>query len=153
MTIKGGYWGRVLCVDLSKGETQVGTFDDKFARKYLGGVGLAARIIYEKVTKNTNPLGPGNVLVFATGPYQATNIASSGRCSVAARSPLTGYWGEANGGGHIGPAIKRAGFDDIRLAFEDVSGEQLEPFFEQWVDQAGAPVELRGQGTRYLGGT
>jgi len=113
MTIKGGYWGKVLCVDLSKGETQVGTFDDKFARKYLGGVGLAARIIYEKVTKNTNPLGPGNVLIFATGPYQATNIASSGRCSVAARSPLTGYWGEANGGGHIGPAIKRAGFDAV----------------------------------------
>ncbi len=35
--------------------------------------------------------------------------------------------------------FKRAGFDDIMLAFEDVSGEQLEPFFKQWVEQAGAP--------------
>jgi len=92
--LKGGYWGKILWVDLSSEETSVGTFDDGFARKYLGGVGLATRIIYERVTKNTNPLGPGNVLVFATGPYQAANIASSGRCSVAAKSPLTGYWGE-----------------------------------------------------------
>jgi len=105
VALKGGYWGKILCVDLSRGETSVGTFDEGFARKYLGGVGLAARIIYESVTKNTNPLGPGNVLVFATGPYQAANIASAGRCSAAAKSPLTGYWGECNAGGDIGPGV------------------------------------------------
>ena len=98
-------------MDLSREKTSVATFDEGFARKYLGGVGLAARIIFERVTKNTNPLGPGNVIVFATGLYQASNIASSGRCSVASKSPLTGYWGEANGGGYIGPELKRAGFD------------------------------------------
>ncbi|MDD5511130.1 MAG: aldehyde ferredoxin oxidoreductase N-terminal domain-containing protein, partial [Dehalococcoidales bacterium] len=88
--LKGGYWGNILFVDLSRGETSVGTFDDGFARKYLGGVGLASRIIYGKVTKNTNPLGPGNVLVFAVGPYQAANVAGSGKCSASAKSPLTG---------------------------------------------------------------
>jgi len=113
--LKGGYWGKILWVNLSNKETSVGTFDERFARKYLGGVGLAARIIYGNVTKNTNPLGPGNVIVFATGPYQATNLFSSGRCSVAAKSPLTGYWGEANGGGKIGPELKRAGFDAVAI--------------------------------------
>jgi len=113
MVLKGGYWGKILCVDLSGEETSVATFDEGLARKYLGGVGLATRIIYERVTKNTNPLGPGNVLVFATGPYQAANIASSGRCSVATKSPLTGYWGESSAGGHIGPELKRAGFDAV----------------------------------------
>ncbi len=113
--IKGGYWGKILWVDLTNGKTSVETFDDAYARKYLGGVGLAAKIISDKVTKHTNPLGPGNVLVFATGPYQATNIASSGRCSVAAKSPLTGYWGESQGGGHIGPQLKRCGFDAIAI--------------------------------------
>ena len=78
MALKGGYWGKILCVDLSSEETSVGTFDESFARKYLGGVGLAARIIYENVTKSTNPLGPGNVLVFATGTYQVTNITKQG---------------------------------------------------------------------------
>ncbi len=50
-----------------------------------------------------------------------------------------------------------ASFDDIRLAFESVSGRDLERFFGQWIDRAGAP-ELRlsdvrverGQGTHRL---
>ena len=69
--IQGGYWGRILWIDLTNGKTDVVTFDDAYARKYLGGVGFGAQILSEKVTKHTNPLGPGNVLVFATGPYQA----------------------------------------------------------------------------------
>jgi len=111
--INGGYWGKILWVNLTNNKTFVEIFNESYARKYLGGVGFAAEIINRKVTRNTNPLGPGNVLVFATGPFQATNIASSGRCSVAAKSPLTGYWGEATGGGKIGPQIKKCGYDAI----------------------------------------
>lgn len=114
-TIKGGYWGKILWVDLTNGKTSVETFDDAYARKYLGGVGLATKIISDKVTKHTSPLGAGNVLVFATGPYQATDIAGSGRCSACAKSPLTGYWGESSAGGHIGPQLKRCGFDAIAI--------------------------------------
>ena len=140
--LKGGYWGKILWVDLSSEETSVGTFDDSLARKYLGGVGLATRIIYERVTKNTNPLGPGNVLVFATGPYQATNIASSGRCSVAAKSPLTGYWGESNGGSHIGPELKRAGFDAVAI-----TGRAKRPVY-LWINDG--RVEIR-DGSKFWG--
>ena len=139
---KGGYWGKILWVDLSSEETSIGTFDDSLARKYLGGVGLATRIIYERVTKNTNPLGPGNVLVFATGPYQATNIASSGRCSVAAKSPLTGYWGESNGGSHIGPELKRAGFDAVVI-----TGRAKRPVY-LWINDG--RVEIR-DGSKFWG--
>jgi len=114
-TIKGGYWGKILWVDLTNGKTSVETFDDAYARKYLGGVGLATKIISDKVTKHTSPLGAGNVLVFATGPYQATDIAGSGRCSACAKSPLTGYWGESSAGGHIGPQLKRCDFDAIAI--------------------------------------
>ncbi len=113
--IKGGYWGKILWIDLTNGKTGVETFDEAYARKYLGGVGLATKIISDKVTKHTNPLGAGNVLVFATGPYQASDIASSGRCAACAKSPLTGYWGESNAGGHIGPQLKRCGFDALAI--------------------------------------
>jgi len=102
-------------VDLSSEETMIATFNEHFARKYVGGVGFAARIIHESVTKSTNPLGPGNVLVFAVGPYQATSLAGTGRCAAAAKSPLTGIWGESNGGGKIGPQLKRAGFDAVAI--------------------------------------
>ncbi|RLE75766.1 MAG: hypothetical protein DRJ44_05215, partial [Thermoprotei archaeon] len=57
MSIKGGYWGKILRVDLSKEKIKVETFGDSFARKYLGGVCLAARLIYDWVVPNTNPLG------------------------------------------------------------------------------------------------
>lgn len=111
----GGYWGKTLWVDLTTGKTNIETFDDAYARKYLGGCGLGAKIVSDNVTKNTNPLGARNVLVFATGPYQATEMGGSGRCSACAKSPLTGYWGESNGGGKIGPQIKRCGFDAVAI--------------------------------------
>ena len=115
MSIMGGYWGKILCVDLTTAKVSESTFDDAFARKYLGGVGFASRLVYEHVSRNTNPLGPGNVLVFATGPYQAAAIAGAGRCALGAKSPLTGYWGECNGGGDIGPELKRSGYDALMI--------------------------------------
>ncbi len=57
--IKGGYWGKILQIDLTNGKTGVETFDDAYARKYLGGVGLATKIISDKVMKHTSPLGAG----------------------------------------------------------------------------------------------
>jgi len=133
--IKGGHWGKILWVDLTNGNESVETFDDAYARKYLGGVGLATKIVSDKVTRHTNPLGAGNVLVFATGPYQATDIAASGRCSACAKSPLTGYWGESNAGGHIGPQLKRCGFDALAI-----TGRARKPVYLRITDNK---VEIR----------
>jgi len=142
MALRGGYWGKILWVDLSSEKTSVAEFDESFARKYLGGVGLSARIIHKCVTKSTNPLGPANVLVFATGPYQATNLAGAGRCTAAAKSPLTGYWGESNAGGHIGPGLKRASFDAVAI-----TGRAKRPVY-LWVNDGRA--ELRN-GSEFWG--
>jgi len=145
MAFKGGYWGKILCVDLSSGKISTREFDESFARKYLGGVGLATKIIYERVTKSTNPLGPSNVIVFATGPYQTSTICSSGRCSVAAKSPLTGYWGESSSGGHIGPELKRAGFDAVVI-----TGRAQKPVY-LWINDGKTEIrdgtELWGKDT------
>jgi aminopeptidase N len=35
--------------------------------------------------------------------------------------------------------FKRASFDDIRIVFEEVTGEKLKWFFEQWIQKKGAP--------------
>ncbi len=40
---------------------------------------------------------------------------------------------------------QRAGYSDIQAAFESVSGEELTPFFEQWVQRKGAPELEIGQ--------
>ena len=115
MTFKGGCWGKILWADLTRERTWVETFDEQFARKYLGGVGFGARIIANHVTKHIDPLSPANVLVFATGPYQAAAFGGAGRWVACSRSPLTGYWGESCAGGHGGPELKRAGFDALAI--------------------------------------
>jgi aldehyde:ferredoxin oxidoreductase len=108
-----GYMGKILRVDLSTGELRDEKLNEEHARAFVGGSGLAARIIYDMVDGDTDPLGPENPLVFMTGPLVGTPIPAGGRCSVCAISPLTRIWGEANTGGFFGPELRFAGYDGI----------------------------------------
>ncbi|MGD1996377.1 MAG: aldehyde ferredoxin oxidoreductase family protein [Anaerolineae bacterium] len=110
-----GYLGKILHVDLSTGELRDEPLDEEKTRAFVGGSGLAARIIYDLVDGETNPLGPENPLVFMTGPLVGTAMPSAGRLSVCALSPLTGIWGESNTGGFIGPELRFAGYDGIAV--------------------------------------
>jgi len=105
--------GRTLIVDLSRNKISVEPTKLDYARLYLGGSGLACRILLDMVDSTTNPLGPDNPLVFATGPLVGTAAPDCGRYVACARSPLTGIWGEANSGGIFGPKMKSAGFDAL----------------------------------------
>jgi len=108
-----GYMGKILHVDLAAGEVLDEPLDAVFARAFVGGSGLAARLVYDMVDGDVDPLGPDNLLVFMTGPLVGTAMPSAGRCSVCALSPLTGLWGESNTGGFIGPELRFAGYDGI----------------------------------------
>lgn len=110
-----GYWGRVLFVDLSAGSLEVKTLADETYRQYLGGYGLAARILYEHIPPAADPLGPDNMVAFMPGLLTGSGAPFSGRFMVAAKSPLTGGWGDANGGGKFGPALRAAGYDMVSL--------------------------------------
>ena len=108
-----GYLGKLLYVDLSRGRHWDQPLPEDHARQFVGGSGLAARIIYEMVGPDTDPLGPQNPLVFMTGPFVGTAVPSSGRYSVCALSPLTRIWGEGNSGGFFGPELRFAGYDGV----------------------------------------
>lgn len=108
-----GYHGRLLRVDLTAGRWWDEPLNPDYARHFLGGSGLGARYLADYVTADTDPLGPDNPLIFMTGPFVGTPIPAAGRYSVVARSPLTRLVGEANGGGHWGPALRQAGYDGI----------------------------------------
>jgi len=108
-----GYWGRVLLVDLSSGQIETRTVADEVYREYWGGYGLAARILYEHIPQGADPLGPDNVLAFMPGLLTGTGAPFSGRFMVAAKSPLTGGWGDANGGGKFGPALRGTSLDGV----------------------------------------
>ncbi|HEY5982904.1 MAG TPA: aldehyde ferredoxin oxidoreductase N-terminal domain-containing protein, partial [Anaerolineales bacterium] len=107
------YVGRILRVDLSRGRLWEEALDEDYARRYVGGSGLAARYLYDVIDAGTDPLGPANPLLFFTGPLVGTSMSSAGRYSACARSPLTGIWGEANSGGFWGPELRYAGYDGI----------------------------------------
>jgi aldehyde:ferredoxin oxidoreductase len=108
-----GYWGQILRVDLTNAKITEQEFSPEEARKWIGGVGLAAKIIYDEVVTGADPLGPENVFVFAVGPYQGTGILGSGRFVACAKSPLTWIWGESMGGGFNAEELKKAGFDAV----------------------------------------
>jgi aldehyde:ferredoxin oxidoreductase len=111
-----GYMGKLLQVDLTSGELRDEALDEERARAFVGGSGLAARIVFDMVDGGTEPLGPENPLVFMTGPLVGTRMPSAGRFFVAALSPLTGIWGEANSGGYFGPELRFAGYDGIVIS-------------------------------------
>ncbi|NWF94769.1 MAG: aldehyde ferredoxin oxidoreductase family protein [Candidatus Thorarchaeota archaeon] len=116
-----GYRNRLLTVDLTSGKTGERTLDPKILRDYIGGAGLACRMIYDMVSRATDPLGPENPLFIMTGPFCGTMVPTGSKTSVCARSPLTGLWGHSTVGGHFGADIRFAGYDGIILTGRSAS--------------------------------
>jgi len=107
------FFGKVLWVDLSEGSFKEELIPEEFYRQYLGGYGLAAKIIYDNMPAKVDPLGSEAILGFFPGLLTGTVAPLSGRYMIAGKSPLTGTWGDANSGGFFGPEIKKCGFDGI----------------------------------------
>jgi len=104
---------KLLLVDLSSASFRMAELDRGVAADYVGGSGLAARILYDMTDGSTAPLEPENVLIFMTGPYTGSRALSSSRHVVVAKSPLTGLFGEANSGGSWAEGLKKSGFDGL----------------------------------------
>ena len=108
-----GYHDRVAFVDLSSGRVWYETYGEAFWRAYLGGRALAAYLLLKHLPKGADPLGPENLLIFAPGVLTGSPISGSGRNTVAAKSPLTGGYGDAEAGGFFGAEMKNAGLDAL----------------------------------------
>ena len=108
-----GFWGRILNVDLTTGKIELETLPDEVYRDFLGGYGLGVSVLYSRMLPGADPLGPDNILAFLPGLLTGTGAPFSGRFMVAARSPLTGGWGDSNCGGNFGPALRGAGYDGV----------------------------------------
>jgi len=111
-----GYAGHYLDIDLTKGKIHKREMEKEWARLYLGGSGIAAKILWDRTGPETDPLGPDNVLVVGTGPLTGVMFSPSGRMMFATKSPLTGVWAESHVGGFFGPEMKYSGFDFVILS-------------------------------------
>lgn len=108
-----GWNGRILRVDLTKKKASVQSYGKDFALKFFGGRGFAAKILWDELSPGVNPLSPQNRLIFATGPLTGLPLTSSGKIVVAAKSPLTGGYGDGNLGTRAAVQVRKAGYEAI----------------------------------------
>jgi len=111
--MKNGCMGKVLWVDLTRRQMHEEVIPESVYRTYLGGIGLAAYLLHDRIPEKADPLGSENILGFVSGLLTGTGSMFAGRWMVVGKSPLTGTWGDANCGGNFSPAIKRCGYDGI----------------------------------------
>lgn len=131
----GGFVGKILYVNLSNGKMKNEFLSEDFYKKWFGGYGLASRIIYTHIVPKADSLGPENIIGLTTGILTGTLVPYSGSFTAAAKSPLTGTWGDSRGGGFFGPELKRAGFDAVFI-----TGRSTKPVY-LWISEG--QVEIK----------
>jgi aldehyde:ferredoxin oxidoreductase len=119
----GGYWGKVLQIDLSTGKIETVSIKEQDQKRFIGGSGLAAKIFFDSFDPSVDPLSPENPLIIMTGPVVGTQLPGTSRFAVCGKSPLTGIWGEGTCGGNFGPEMKFAGMDGV--IFKGISPEPV----------------------------
>jgi len=106
---------KILRVDLTAGTTSIEPLNMEWANYYLGSRGLGSKYLHEEMDPAADPLGPDNVLIFATGPLGGTMASTSGRYSVITKGALTNAIACSNSGGKFGAELKFAGYDLLIL--------------------------------------
>jgi aldehyde:ferredoxin oxidoreductase len=110
-----GYAGSVLRVNLSTGEIRREPLSEEMAEKYLGGRGFVAKMLYDELPPDIEPLGEKNMVLVAAGPLTGLFLPGSGKTHFGTKSPATGGYSDSNMGGHFGPTLKYAGYDVLVL--------------------------------------
>ncbi len=108
-----GYNGKILHVDLTKGDLTVEEPNEAFYRKYLGGSAMGMHYILREMPKGVDPLSPENVLTLMAGVTTGAAISGQSRINANAKSPISGGIGDSQGGGFFPAELKFAGFDGI----------------------------------------
>jgi aldehyde:ferredoxin oxidoreductase len=126
----------ILKLDLTTGKTEEYRIPSAWEKDFLGGASLAARILYEHLTPDLDPLSPDAPLLFLTGPLTGTSGPTTGRFVICGKSPATGLWAESNIGGFWGPELRAAGYDGLWI-----TGKASQQIYV-WIN--GSKLEVRG---------
>lgn len=119
-----GWIGKILRINLTKGEWKSEDLNRNLAIKFIGGRGLGSKILYDEIDPKIDSLSPENKLILATGPLTGTSASAAGRYMAITKSPLTETIACSNSGGHFGAELKFAGFDLIII-----EGKAAEPVY------------------------
>ena len=111
----GGYAGKILRVDLSTERVWSEDLDEATARKWLGGIGLGAKILYDEVPAGVEWDDPENRLIIGGGPLAGTRVVGSGTITVTTKGPMTNGATSTQANGYLGAFMKFSGFDAIAI--------------------------------------
>jgi len=104
---------KIAYIDLSTGKIDIRPIPVEVRRKFLGGRGLDAYLLYNHTKKGCDPLGPDNTIMVSGGVLTATLASATARTHVMAKSPLGGLLGSCNMGGFFAPELAWAGFHHL----------------------------------------
>jgi len=121
------YAGKILWIDLSRKRVNSEELKPEFAKTFLGGKGFGAKLLYDYVRPQVDPLSPRNAVIYCTGPLTGT-LAPCNRQCIVTKSPLTGIFTDSYVGGHFGQELKFAGYDVLGIA-----GKARKPVY-LWID-------------------
>jgi aldehyde:ferredoxin oxidoreductase len=108
-----GFEGRLLEVNLTNGTTKTTVVGKEDRRRFIGGSGLAAKLMFDRVSPDVDPLSPDNPLFIMSGPGSGTSLPGGARFSVCTKSPLTNIFAETSCGGDFAWELRSAGWDGI----------------------------------------
>lgn len=108
-----GYAGKFLRVNLSDGAISEETWDPDKLRKWVGGNGVGAKILYDEVAPSLNWDAPGNKIIMATGPLAGTMVMGTGAVAFVMKGALTNGATTTQANGFMGAFMKFAGYDAV----------------------------------------
>lgn len=107
------FWNKLLVVNLTTKECSIKEISDNDYKKYLGGSGIAAKLLLEEYDITLDPLHPDSPIMIFPGLLTGTSAPTACKTSMCSKSPQTGIWNEATVGGFWGAELKFAGWDGI----------------------------------------
>ncbi|TAK34167.1 MAG: aldehyde ferredoxin oxidoreductase [Chloroflexota bacterium] len=132
--MRTGYGATILEIDLSQSETRRRYFSEDLTKSFIGGAGLATRILWDETTADTEPFSPENPLIFMVGPLTGTAVPSSSRYIVAGISPLTNILGQAHSGGAWADELRHSGLEGLVIR-----GKAAKPVY-LWIHDGDAEI-------------
>jgi len=131
----------ILRVDLSTGAISTEPVSLELRRKYLGGEGINARLLWEhflKVDPKIDPLSPDNVLIVGMGPLGGTGFGAGSKMKFTYKSPAYNIYGDTSVGGGLGTELRLAGYAHIVI-----TGKAQHPVY-LWVNNDAVAIRDAG---------
>ena len=108
-----GYNGKALVIDLTRQQSHWQTLEEGVLRRFIGGTGLGAYLLYTHCPPRTDPYDPANPLIFVTSPLVGSRLTTSSKFAVLTKSPLTGFIGDSLSSSFMATELKKTGCDAL----------------------------------------